>query len=157
MEGSPFGASPSRPAEGRGFAGFSHKRRFTTGMAVTPPALREGLSPPQGRKAGFGKLDDEEEDEASFLSSHGAPTSTPRAPPSGALPAEQNNSNLVEFNVTVKKAIDAEMYALMQKAVDAAVPSTAAAAPPAKASANKASLSAPQVAPYAMDGAAASK
>ena len=46
----------------------------------------------------------------------------------------------------------------MQKAVDAAVPSTAAAAAPsAKASANKASLSAPQVAPYAMDGAAASK
>ena len=45
----------------------------------------------------------------------------------------------------------------MQKAVDAAVPSTATAAPPAKASANKASLSAPQVAPYAMDGAAASK
>ena len=35
----------------------------------------------------------------------------------------------------------------MQKAVDAAVPS-AAAAPPAKASANKASVSAPQVAPY---------
>lgn len=46
---------------------------------------------------------------------------------------------------------------LMQKAVDAAVPSTAATAPPAKASANKASRSAPQVAPYAMDGAAASK
>jgi ankyrin repeat protein len=37
---------------------------------------------------------------------------------------------------------------LMQKAVDAAVPSAAAAAPPVKASANKASISAPQVAPY---------
>lgn len=36
----------------------------------------------------------------------------------------------------------------MQKAVDAAVPSAAAAAPPAKASANKATISAPQVAPY---------
>jgi ankyrin repeat protein len=46
---------------------------------------------------------------------------------------------------------------LMQKAVDAAVPSAAAtAAPPAKASANKSSLSAPQVAPYVMEGSAAS-